>query len=121
MQTPSRYIPRKLATPRSVRIPSEVDSDMTIPDSNSTPKRTPIMVHGGARPKTPMVAETPLAPSTRPPHTPPHTHLQTPPYVPRRILSSTPPETSEKNMNTDDKFIKEARERCLGLIKRCKS
>ena len=120
-QTPSRYIPRKLASPKSVRIQSEVDSDRTIPDSNSTPKRTPIMVHGGARPKTPMVAETPLAPSTRPPHTPPHTHLQTPPYVPRRIFSSTPPETSEKNMNTHDKIIKEAEERYQGLIKRCKS
>ena len=117
-QTPSRYIPRKLATPKSVRIQSEVDSDMTIPDSNSTPKGTPIMVHGGARPKTPMVAETPLASSTRPPHTPPHTHLQTPPYVPMRILSSTPPETSEKNMNTYDKIIKEAEEKMSGIDKK---
>ena len=50
-QTPSGHTPRRLITPKSVRIQSEVDSDMTIPDSNSTPKRTPIMVHGGARPK----------------------------------------------------------------------
>ena len=117
-QTPSRYIPRKLATPKSVRIQSEVDNDMTIPGSNSTPKRIPIMVHGGARPKTPMMVKTPLAPSTRPPHTPPHTHLQTPPYVPRRILSSTPPETSEKNMNTHDKIIKEAEEKISGIDKK---
>ena len=115
-QTPSRCIPRKLATPKSVRIQSKVVSDMTIPDSNSTPKRTPIKVYSGARPKTPMM--TPLAPSTRPPHTPPHTHLQTPPYVPRRILSSTPPETREKNMNTHDIIIKEAEEKISGFDKK---
>ena len=49
-QTPSGHTPRKLITPKSVRIQSKVASDMAIPDSNSTPKRTPIMVHGGARP-----------------------------------------------------------------------
>ena len=103
-QTPSRHTPKRLAIPKSVRIQSEVASDITIPDSNATPKRTPIMVHGGARPKTPMMVKTPLAPSSRPAHTPPHTHIQTPPYVPRRILSSSPPETSEKNMNTHDKI-----------------
>ena len=117
-QTASRYIPRKLVTPKSVRIQSEVDSDMMIPDSNSTPKRTPVMVHGGARPKTPMVAEIPLAPSTRPPHTPLHTHLQTSPYVPRRILSSTPLETSEKNINTHDEINKEAEEKISGFDKK---
>ena len=113
-QTPSRHTPRRLVTPKSVRIQSEVDSDMTIPDSNSTPKRTPIMAHGGARPKTPMMVETPLAPSTRPPHT----HLQTPPYVPRKILSSTPSETSGKNMNIHDKIIKEAEEKISGIDKK---
>ena len=117
-QTPSRHTPRRLVTPKSVRIQSEVDSDMTNPDSNSTPERTPIMVHGEARPKTPMMAKTPLAPSTRPPHTPPQTHLQTPPYVPRRILSSTPPETSGKNMNIHDKIIKEAEEKISGIDKK---
>ena len=69
------------------------------------------MVHGGARPKTP------LAPSTRP-YTPPHTHIQTPPYVPRRILSSSPPETIKKNMNTHDKIIKEAEEKMSGIDKK---
>ena len=68
-QTPSMHTPRRLVTPKSVRIQSEVDSDMTIPDSNSTPKRTPIMVHGGARPNTPRMVKTPLAPSSKPPHT----------------------------------------------------
>ena len=117
-QTPSRHIPKRLATPKSVRIQSEVVSDVAIPDSNSTPKRTPIMVQGGARPKTPMMVKTPLAPSTRPPLTPPHTHLQTPPYVPRKILSSTPPDIGEKNMNIHDKIIKEAEEKISGFDKK---
>ena len=117
-QTPSRHTPKRLATPKSVRIQSEVVSDVAIPDSNSTPKRTPIMVHGGARPKTPMMVKTPLAPSTRPPLTPAHTHLQTPPYVPRKILSSTPPDIGEKNMNIHDKIIKEAEEKISGFDKK---
>ena len=117
-QTPSRHTPKRLATPKSVRIQSEVVNDVAIPDSNSTPKRTPIMVHGGARPKTPMIVKTPLAPSTRPPLTPPHTHLQTPPYVPRKILSSTPPDIGEKNVNIHDKIIKEAEEKISGFDKK---
>ncbi|MDA8030354.1 MAG: reverse transcriptase domain-containing protein, partial [Alphaproteobacteria bacterium] len=117
-QTPSRHTPKRLATPKSVRIQSEVVSDVAIPDSNSTPKRTPIMVHGGARPKTPMMVKTPSAPSTRTPLTPPHTHLQTPPYVPRKILSSTPPDIGEKNMNIHDKIIKEAEEKISGFDKK---
>ena len=117
-QTPSGHTPRKSITPKSVRIQSKVVSNMTIPDSNSTPKRTPIMVHGGARPKTPIMVKTPLAPSTRPLLTAPHTHLQTPPYVPRKILSSTPPEISEKNMNIHDKIIKEAEEKISGFDKK---
>ena len=34
LQTPSRHTPRRLATPKSVRIQSEVVSDMIAPDSN---------------------------------------------------------------------------------------
>ena len=117
-QTPPRQTPKRLATPKSVRIQSEVVSDVAVPDSNSTPKRTPIMVHGGARPKTPMMVKTPLAPSTRPPLTPPHTHLKTPPYVPRKILSSTPPDIGEKNVNIHDKIIKEAEEKMSGFDKK---
>ena len=117
-QIPSRHTPKRLATPKSVRIQSEVVSDVAIQDSNSTPKRTPSMVHGGARPKTPMMVKTPLAPSTRPPLTPPHTPLKTPPYVPRRILSSTPPDIGEKNVNIHDKIIKEAEEKMSGFDKK---
>ena len=72
------------------------------------------MVHGGARPKTPMIAKTPLAPSSRPPNT----YLQTPPFVPRRILSSTPSEMNGDNMNIHDKIIKEAEEKISGIDKK---
>ena len=62
LQTPSRYTPRRLVTPKSVRIQSEVAHDMTAPDSYPTPMKAPVMVPGGARPKIPMIARTPLAP-----------------------------------------------------------
>ena len=112
LQTPSRHTPRRLATPKSVRIQSEVASDMTTPNSSipnnsdPTPLRTPVIVHGGARPKTPMIRSTPLAPSIRP-----SPHLQTPPLIPRRILSSTPSGTNGENMDNNNKIIKEAEER----------
>ena len=88
-QTPSRHTPKRLATPKSVRIQSEVASDITIPDSNSTPKRTPIMVHGGARPKT-RIAGTPMA-------LPSQSHTK--PLIPRKILPSTP--SGEKGEDVD--------------------
>ena len=114
LQTPSRHIPRRLATPKSVRIQSEVDGDMTTPNSITTPKSTLVRQHGGARPKTPMIAKTSLAPSPRPPHT----YLQTPPFVPRRILSSTPSETNGENMDINNKIIKEAEEKISGIDKK---
>ena len=106
LQTPSRHTPRRLATPESVRIQSEVVNDMIASDSHPTPMRTPVMVPGRARPKTPMIARTPLAPSMRP-----SPHLQTQPLIPRRILSSTPSGTNGENMdNNNNKIIKEAEE-----------
>ena len=60
LQTPARPTPRRLATPKTVRIQSDVTSDLPAPDP--TPMRTPAMVHGGARPKTPRMESTPLAP-----------------------------------------------------------
>ena len=106
LQTPSRHIPRKVATPKSVRIQSEVVCDMTPPDSDPTPMRTPVIGHGGARPKTPMIASTPLAPSIRP-----SPHLQTQPLIPRRILSSTPSGKNGENMDNNNKIIRDAEER----------
>ena len=88
-QTSSGHTPRKLITPKSVRIQSKVVSDMATPDSNSTPKRTPIMVHGGPRPKT-RIAGTPIAIPSQ---------SGTQPLIPRRILSSTP--LGEKGENVD--------------------
>ena len=72
LQTPSGHTPKRLATPKSVRIHTEVESDMIAPDSDPNQMRTPVMVHGGARPKTPMMKSTPLAPSIMP-----SPHLQT--------------------------------------------
>ena len=85
---------------------------MTTPDSaiphNSDPTsmRTPVIVHGGARPKTPMIISTPLAPSIRP-----SPHLQTSLLIPRRILSSTPSGTNGENMDNNNKIIKEVEKR----------
>ena len=39
LQTLSRHTPRRLAHPKSVRIQSEVVSDVTVPDSNPTPNK----------------------------------------------------------------------------------
>ena len=86
---------------------------MTTPDSNITPISTPVRQHGGARPKTPMIARIPLAPSLRPPP-----HLQTPPLVPRRILSSTPSGTNGENMDNNNKIIKDAEERISVIEKK---
>ena len=49
--TPARSIPRRVATPKSVKIQSSVTSEMPALVLNPTPMRTPVMVHGGARPK----------------------------------------------------------------------
>ena len=106
LQTPTRHTPRRLTTPKSVRIQPEVVSDKTTPDSDITPISQSVRQHGGARPKTPMIARTSLAPSIRP-----SPHLPTPPLVPRRILSSTPSGTNGENMDNNNKIIKEAEER----------
>ena len=98
LQTPARHTPRRVATPKSVRIQSEVASDMTAPDSDPAPIRTPVMVHGGARPKTPIMKSTPLAPHIMQP-----SNLQTQLLIPRRILSSTPSGRNGENM---DKIVK---------------
>ena len=86
---------------------------MTTPDSIITPISTPVRQHGGARPKTPKIARTPLAPSMSP-----SPHLQTPPLIPRRILSSTPSGTNGENMDNNNKIIKEAEERISMIDKK---
>ena len=61
------------------------------------------MVHGGARPKTPSMESTPLAPPV-PIMSP--SHSQTQPLIPRRILASTP---SGENGEEIDKGSREIR------------
>ena len=106
LQTPCRHTPRRVAAPKSVRIQSEVVNDMTAPDSDPTPMRTPVMVHGGARPKTPMIESTPSAPSVMP-----SPHLQTQSLIPSRIFSSTPSGKNGENMDKNNKIIKDTEER----------
>ena len=78
-QTPVRPSPRRVMTPKSVRIQTHIINDMPKTIQNPTHQQTP-MVHGGARPKT-RIAGTPIAlPS----------HSNTQPLIPRKILSSTP-------------------------------
>ena len=78
-QTPVRPTPRRVITPKSVRIQTNITKDMPNIIQNPTPQQTP-MVHGGARPKTKILG-TPMALLSQ-------THTQ--PLIPRRILSSTP-------------------------------
>ena len=85
LQTRARNIPRSVATPKSVKIQSSITSEMPALDLNPTPVRTPVMGHGGARPKTPRMESTPLAPPNMSP-----SQSNTQPLIPRRILSSTP-------------------------------
>ena len=85
LQTPARPTPRKIATPKSVRIQPNVKNEIPDQDLGPTSIRTPAMVQGGARPKTPRMFSNPLA---HPSITTPHSHTQ--PLIPRRIFSSTP-------------------------------
>ena len=76
-QTPVRPTPRRVITPKSVRIQTNNTNDMPNNIQNPTPQQTP-MVHGGARPKTKIIG-TPMA-----------LPFQIQPLTPKRILSSTP-------------------------------
>ena len=77
--TPVRTTPRRIMTPKSVRVQSTNTNDMPNIIQNPTSQQTP-MVHGGARPKTKLVGTPMTLPS--------QTHTQ--PLISRRILSSTP-------------------------------
>ena len=61
LHTPARLTPKRLATPKSVRIQSDTTNDLPVTEPDPTPMKTPVMVHGGARPKTPRMDGTPLA------------------------------------------------------------
>ena len=78
-QTPVRSTPRRIVTPKSVRIHTNNTNDIPNIIQNPTPQQTP-MVNSGARLKTKIVGTPVTLPS--------QTHTQ--PLIPRRILSSTP-------------------------------
>ena len=87
-QTPARSTPRRVITPKSVRIQTNSTNDMPDTIQNPTPQQTP-MVHGGARPKTRIVGTPMTLPS----------QSNTQPLIPRKILTSTP--SGEKGEDVD--------------------
>ena len=84
LKTPARPTPKALTTPKSVTIQSQPTDAMLAPIPNPTLMITPILVHGGAQPKTHRADGPPLLPPTALP-----SPSQPQPLVPRRILSST--------------------------------
>ena len=106
LQTPARFIPKKLVTPKSVRIQLGTPNDLPVTEPDPTPMKTPVMVHGGARPETPRMESTPLAPSIINP-----SHSQTQPLIPRRILSSTPLGENGEEIDKRSELIRNIEER----------
>ena len=95
-----------MATPKSVRIQSDTTNDLPVTESDPTPMKTPVMVHGGARPKTLRMDGTPLASSIINP-----SHSQTQPLIPRRILSSTPLGENGEEIDKRSELIRNIEER----------
>ena len=81
---PLRPTPKALTTPKSVTIQSGPMDEMSAPIQNPTWIGMPVMVQGGAQPKTHWVDGTPLLPPTALP-----SPSQPQPLVQRRILYST--------------------------------
>ena len=105
LQTPARLTPKRLATPKSVRIQSDITNDLPVTEPDPTPMKTSVVVHGGARPKTPRMEGTPLAPIIKTPYF--HTQLSTP----RRILSSTPSGENGEQIDKRSELIRNTEER----------
>ena len=101
----ARPTPKVLATPKSVKIQSEIVNDMPTPIPNPTQMGTPVLVNVGAGPKTHRVDGTPLLPTALP--SPSHPQ----PLVPRRILSSTLLRENGKNMDRRDVLIRNIEEK----------
>ena len=106
LHTPARPTPRRLVTPKSVKIQSDTTNDLPDTEPDPTPMKTPVMVHGGAKPKTPRMDGTPLAPSIINP-----SHSQTQPLIPRRILSSTPLGENREEIDKRSELIRNIEER----------
>ena len=88
-----------------MRIQSDITNDLPVKEPDPTPVRTPVVVHGGARPKTPRMEGTPLAPIRKTPHS----HTQ--PSTPRRILSSTPSGENGEEIDKRSELIRDIEER----------
>ena len=106
LQTPARLTPKRLATPKSVRIQSDITNDLPVTEPDPTPMKTPVMVHEGARPKTPRMEGTPLAP---PIIKTPYSHTQS--LTPRRIHSSTPSGENGEVIDKRRELIRNTEER----------
>ena len=97
-KTQARPTPKVLTTPKSVTTQPEIVDDIPAPIQNPTPKESPVLVQGGAQPKTHQKDGTPLLlPTTLP--SPP----QPQPLVLRIILSSTP--SGENGENVDRRSV----------------
>ena len=106
LRTPVKQTPKMLTTQKSVTIQSTPISEMEAPTPETRLQNTPVLAHGGARPKTHKVGGTPLLP---PPVLPPLSQRQ--PIIPRRIVSSTPSGENGENMDKNSKIIKDVEER----------
>ena len=89
-----------------MRIQSDTTNDLPAPEPDPTPMKTPVMVHGGGRPKIHRMDGTPLAASIINP-----SHSPTQPLVPRRILSSTPSGENREETDKRSAFIRDIEEK----------
>ena len=107
---PVRPTPKVLTTPKSVTIQSEIVDDMPAPIQNPTPVGTPVLVQGGAQPKTHGKDETPLLPPSALPSPP-----QPQPLVLKRDLSSTPSGENGGDVDRRGALIRDHEEKRLIL------
>ena len=103
---PTRPTPQSLTTPKAVTIQTEPMDDMLAPIPNPTPMGMPVLVHGGAQPKTHRADITPLLPPTTLP-----SPSQPQPLVPRKILSSTPSGENGENVDRRSMLIRDHKEK----------
>ena len=96
-QTPSRLTPKRLATPKSVKIQSDTTNDLPVPESDPTPVRTPIMVHDGWHSFSTLHYKPVLLPKQ--------------PLIPRRILSSTPSGENGEEIDKRSELIRNIEEK----------
>ena len=106
LKMPARPTPKVLTTPKSVKIQSETVNDILTPIPNPTLMGIPVLVHGGAQPKTHRGGGTPLLPPCALP-----SPSQPQPLVPRRILSSAPLGENGENMDRRDVLIRNIEEK----------